>query len=196
MTQEHKDKISQSNKGRTVSAETRHKISEANKRRVIYHCDYCGKENEAKPSAFNKYKKHFCNKECYTKFQETVPMEERPNYKGIRKPGETKSIYHRRYCNNNPERIAHLKANRYALNKGAEGSHTLEEWINLKLQYNNKCAFCSKSNSLTKDHIIPLSEGGTNYISNIQRRNCNSKKWKHLNFIYEHPNLLNNANNT
>lgn len=85
--------------------------------------------------------------------------------------------------------ISHLKARRYAREKGAIGSHTLEEWNNLKIEFNNKCAFCRRKKKLTKDHIIPLGEDGTDYIDNIQPlcRNCNSKKWKH---IYENKNFL------
>lgn len=116
-------------------------------------------------------------------------MVEQHAYKGVRKPGESKQVYHRRYCKNNPARISHLKARRYARERGALGSHTIEEWEALKAQHNYKCVGCGKEKVLTKDHKIPLSEGGNDYIENIQPmcRNCNSKKWKH---IYENPELL------
>lgn len=57
-------------------------------------------------------------------------------------------------------------------------SHTSGEWELLKTQYGFMCAACGKSKNLTKDHIIPISKGGTDKIENIQPlcQSCNSKK--------------------
>lgn len=68
-----------------------------------------------------------------------------------------------------------------ARKRNAEGQFTEEEWINLKREYGNRCPSCNLSEpgvKLTVDHVIPLSQGGTNWISNIQPlcRSCNSKK--------------------
>jgi len=70
-----------------------------------------------------------------------------------------------------------LRQKRYVNRKrGAIGSHTLEEWENLKKKYNNCCAKCGMQEPftnqwyqfLTEDHITPVSKGGTNFIKNIQ----------------------------
>jgi 5-methylcytosine-specific restriction endonuclease McrA len=127
---------------------------------------------------------------CYSKFRKNkLPMTEQHAYKGIRKEGQSKQIYHQNYCRRHPKNISHLKSRRYARERNAIGSHTLQEWEDLKIEFNNRCAFCRGKKKLTKDHIIPLSEGGTDYIDNIQPlcRNCNSRKWKH---IYENPELM------
>lgn len=87
--------------------------------------------------------------------------------------------------------MAHLKAARYARERGADGSHTLEEWEALKVRHGGKCVGCGERMPLTRDHIVPLALGGTHDIENIQPlcRNCNSRKWMKLN-IYENPDLL------
>lgn len=193
MKVEHKKAISLAKMGHKHSEETKKKIGDANRGIWIdYKCDYCGKWNKEPISKFKRKKRHFCDRKCYALYRkEKMPFYEQPSYKGVRKKGQTKQIYHKLYCKKHPKRISHLKARRYAREKGAVGSHTLKEWEDLQIEFDNKCAFCRKKTKLTKDHIIPLSEGGTDYIENIQPlcRSCNSKKWKH---IYENNDLLTN----
>lgn len=177
-------------KGHKHSEETKIKIGNSNRKQISFNCDNCGNVSFIKPSHFQRKKRHFCSMSCYSDFRKNkLHFTEQNAYKGVRKANETKQVYHRRYCKNNPENISHLKARRYARERNAEGSHTLLEWKNLKSKYLNKCVYCNKEKPLTKDHIIPLSKGGTDYIDNIQPlcRNCNSKKHNH---IHENPDLV------
>ncbi len=182
MKERHRQAISNALTGHKTSEETKRKISLANRGKwVKFKCDCCGKENEQPYYVFKKHKGHFCNLKCYKDFVKTLPFYEQNTYKGIRQREEPIWIYSKRYRQSHRERISHLKSRRYALQRQADGSHTFEEWQELKREYKNCCALCGKRKKLTKDHIIPLSEGGTDYISNIQPlcRNCNSQKWKH-----------------
>lgn len=179
-------------KGHTLSEESKKKISEKLSKKIKFNCDFCGKENQDKPSSYARKKKHFCNKNCYADYRrEYYSIEEHNNYQGVRKSGESKQVYHRRYAKNNPDIIAHLKARRYAREKGAIGNHSLEEWNLLKESYGNNCVSCGQNKFLTKDHIIPLSKGGTDFIENIQPlcRSCNSQKHTKI-IIFENPELL------
>lgn len=82
-----------------------------------------------------------------------------------------------------------------ARKKGAVGSFSPEEWGDLKKKYNYMCLCCKQQEPLIElcaDHIVPLSVGGTNYISNIQPlcRSCNGTKYtKTINFIKEYENI-------
>lgn len=73
--------------------------------------------------------------------------------------------------------------------RGASGSHTILDWEALKKLYDFRCLDCNKREpeiKLTEDHIVPISKGGSDYISNIQPlcHSCNSKKYtKTIKFI-------------
>ena len=57
--------------------------------------------------------------------------------------------------------------------------HTQEEWEAKKIQYNNRCFYCGKpSNKLTKDHVLAVTQGGTDEIDNVVPAcwSCNYKK--------------------
>lgn len=85
----------------------------------------------------------------------------------------------------NKEYRSWIKNKHNRLKMLAEGNYTWEEWKELKKKYNYSCVMCGRKEpeiKLTIDHIIPISEGGINWISNIQPlcQSCNSRKGKRL----------------
>ena len=55
---------------------------------------------------------------------------------------------------------------------------TIEQWQAKLAEYGGKCAECGSVKNITRDHIVPLSRGGTDDIANIQPlcRGCNTRK--------------------
>ncbi len=45
--------------------------------------------------------------------------------------------------------------------------HTLKEWDEKLIEYNHRCAYCGKDGKMTQDHVIPITSGGSDLISNI-----------------------------
>lgn len=79
------------------------------------------------------------------------------------------------------KRKVYLNSRRRALKRNATGTHTEDDWENLKKEYNYICPSCFEKEpniTLTEDHITPLIKGGNDNIENIQPlcRSCNCKK--------------------
>lgn len=80
-----------------------------------------------------------------------------------------------------PEKVRFWRSRAKVRKRNAPGSHTFEEWSLLKKSFNYTCPACGRKEpeiKLTEDHIVPLSKGGSDFISNIQPlcHNCNSSK--------------------
>lgn len=77
-----------------------------------------------------------------------------------------------------PEKALIHRHNRIARLHNAEGTYTAEQFQELIDYYGDKCLCCGEVKPLTADHVIALSNGGTNYISNIQPLcgSCNYSK--------------------
>jgi 5-methylcytosine-specific restriction endonuclease McrA len=108
--------------------------------------------------------------------------ENHPMWKGgISKDPNYFREHAREWALRNPERANHSKHVRRILERNAEGTHSIEDWAKMKMIFCYTCPACWRSEpeiELTKDHIVPLRDGGTDYIENIQPlcRSCNSRK--------------------
>ena len=61
---------------------------------------------------------------------------------------------------------------------GNGGSHTTAEWIDKCALLGNVCIYCGEAKPLTRDHKVPLTRGGSDYIENIVPAclSCNVRK--------------------
>jgi 5-methylcytosine-specific restriction endonuclease McrA len=82
------------------------------------------------------------------------------------------------WAKENPAKAAVITARRRARLSFAEGDYTAEEFATLCDRYGHRCFYCGRAVRLTADHIVPLTRGGSNYISNIipACQPCNSSK--------------------
>lgn len=98
---------------------------------------------------------------------------------------------HKKWVVENLDRVLFSNRQRIKMLRQVKGNHTYEKWLELKRRYNYRCAVCGISEEelskkwegtsftkLTEDHIIPISQRGTNNIGNIQPLciSCNASK--------------------
>ena len=101
---------------------------------------------------------------------------------------ENRRKYSLEYYKRFPEKSVAANNRRRALKYASEITHTEEEWQELKAFYNFKCLGCGKQEpdiKLTRDHVIPLTQGVSDSIDNVQPlcARCNSKKNnKHIDY--------------
>lgn len=139
--------------------------------RPCYKIDWCKRIpgwNKGKPAVWalgNKHRLGTKNPNPYVLYGS-----ENGNWKHGETIGEKRKHYFNR------------KRHDYRARKRSNGGfYSNQEWEDLKSKYGYKCLCCGKEEKhgiLNVDHIVPISKGGRNDISNIQPlcKSCNSKK--------------------
>lgn len=79
---------------------------------------------------------------------------------------------------NNRDKVTAKQARRRARVLNADGTYTADEFNALVRHYGPRCLCCGKKRKLESDHVIALSNGGSNSIENIQPlcHPCNASK--------------------
>lgn len=148
---------------------------------IEFNCDNCGKGASAHRSHYMRKKRHFCSRECYSAFRaEKLPPEEQNAWKGGITPEESR----RKYTQKNKDKVRAMNKARRLRELNAPGSHTKEEWEQVKRAANNQCAMKDDTcrGSITKDHVVPLVMNGSNDVGNLQVlcRSHNSRKTRQV----------------
>lgn len=112
----------------------------------------------------------------YKKNRERI---DRDNQKWREKNKEKVAAYQSRWRKENYiPREQELYCARMARAHGCEGFHTTRDFLRLVHRFNGKCAYCGINPVDGRDHVVPNSKGGSNYIGNVLPacQFCNSSK--------------------
>ena len=152
-------------------------------------CSKCKIEKDL--SEFWKHKinkdglRNIC-KECVRKYKKENNKHMKEYSKNWQKDNPEKCReYSIKYYENNPDKFREHRRKRRALKIEAEGSFTEKEFKKILQFYHYRCCACGTDLTKTdfhRDHIQPLSKGGSDFIKNIQPlcAYCNlSKHTKH-----------------
>ncbi len=131
----------------------------------------------------NPEKMKECLKKSRTKHKDKMRVKRQKIYRDNKEFFQEKS---REWRKNNPHKVKEIAHRRICQLSKIEGKHTAKQIRELFNKQQCKCANCiscitltpKMPNTLHLDHIMPISKGGTNNISNIQLlcKDCNLRK--------------------
>lgn len=144
----------------------------------------------------NKVSKNYCdrNKDKYKKYREghkEEAKEYRKKYweENKERLKKQKQVYrkknrekirnkNREYKKKNKDFINILNNKRRTKKRELPSNLTDKQWIKIKNNFNNKCAYCGKEKELHQEHFIPLAKGGEFTKNNIipACKSCNCSK--------------------
>jgi hypothetical protein len=149
----HKEKILERNN---------HYVAEHKEERNRYVKQYCADHKEHKKQYYSE------NREKITKWNKQYIFENKEHFVD----------YIRLWHKNNPEKSTGYFQKRRSTKRKLISTLTVEQWVEAKEYFSNKCAYCGKIGKLTRDHFIALSKLGEYSHNNIIPvcKQCNCSK--------------------
>lgn len=81
---------------------------------------------------------------------------------------EHRRAYARAYLQENPERMRAIRLRRRGRIRANSFAFTIRDWRKLLARFDGRCAYCGEQrDDLQREHVIPLSRGGTHGVGNI-----------------------------
>lgn len=142
-------------------------------------CKDCGQELPLSEEYFYKRKKnnsfHIRCKKCFIERQKKYYKTHKETYHQYYEKNKEKILnYTKIYSKNNREEVNKSYLRKFHKRKAAKisngGSFTQTEWENCLKFFNYKCCYSGidlDDKNISVDHVVPLKNGGTNYIYNI-----------------------------
>lgn len=133
-------------------------------------CATCGGSMEGKKSHAI-----YCDRKCKNKAsdlrrRESMTPEERYSFDHGRylKERDRRLAYQAKYHQQHREENREIRLRRKGrLLESDRPGLTSRDWGRLVARYRGECGYCGARAELQRDHIIPLSRGGSNHIGNI-----------------------------
>lgn len=144
-------------------------VNYGTRRSAIVRCVGCDTEFRKPIRFLHTNKQHFCTKDCYAKWRRG------PNHwRWMGGRNAAKRLRRKLF----PELARHEDFLIRSFRRQVLGSHTLDQWEEKLRVHCYQCFACGSTERLTRDHIIPVTKGGTNDIANIQPLclSCNARK--------------------
>lgn len=116
-------------------------------------------------------------KEYYKTNKETIDPKNRKYY--IENKGVI-ALSVKKYQETHKEYYRIIREKRRTRKGQSPSTLTLIQWENIKIHFNNRCAYCGEGKPLTQDHFLALSKGGGHTKENIIPvcLSCNCSKCK------------------
>jgi len=150
-----------------------------------YNKDYREKNQEKLSEQKKKYFQETKNerqkkqKEYYEINKEDIELKKREYYLQNREKilAYTKE-WRKEWAAKNKEKTRFYNNKYRAQKRNLPSTLTKEQWMNIKISFDYKCAYCGMEKLLEQEHFIPLSKGGEYTKNNIVPacRSCNSSK--------------------
>lgn len=142
-----------------------------------YHKEWAKNHKDERKEYQTQYKKEWRSSEENKEYENKI---RRQHYKTHKK--EFAEYFKQKYIkekqNGNYDKYVMNAQKRLAIKRKLKSTLTLKQWKQIKIKFNNKCAYCGEELPLQQEHFIPLSKGGEYTIHNIipACRSCNCSK--------------------